>query len=165
MGLKIPDTITLEEFEKIIKITKKLKMKTAFKFAFWEGLRVSEVINLKPQDINIQTGFIHVKKGKGNKDRDIPLFPEVIHSVRYLPVGVSRQALHKAIKNKGKKALNKDIHFHTLRHSGASYYLNERRVDIKYIQDLLGHTRLSTTQIYLHVNPQQLKNAFENARR
>jgi integrase/recombinase XerD len=90
---------------------------------------------------------------------------EVKFFLRYLPIKVSRQAIHKSIKRIGKKVLNKDLHPHTLRHSGASMYLNERGIDIRFIQEFLGHSRLSTTQIYTHVNPQQLKNAFQNASR
>ncbi len=64
----------------------------------------------------------------------------------------------KAIKKLGIKVLDKDIHPHTLRHSGASFYLNDLGMDIKtHSKDLLGHEKISTTQIYLHVNPEQLK--------
>ncbi len=161
-GRKIPDVISEEEFLKIIKSIKKLKLKTAFMLGFYQCLRVSEVINLEKKNIDTKKGFVHVKAGKGNKDRDIPLVPEVLHYLRYLPIKMSRQGLHKAIKVKAKNILNKEIHFHTLRHSGASMYLNERHIDLRFIQQFLGHSNLSTTQIYLHVNPTQLKSAFEN---
>jgi len=161
MGLKIPETITEEEFKKILKATKRIKLKTAFLLGFYECMRVSEVINLKPEDINTETGFIHIKQAKGKKDRQIPLMPEIKHYLRYLPIEISRQGLHKAIKVKAKKILNRDIYFHTLRHSGATMYLNDRGIDIRFIKEFLGHSRLSTTQIYTHVNPTQLKSAFE----
>lgn len=157
---KIPITITEEELKLIIKNTKSKKHKAAFMLGFYEGMRISEVLNLNKGDVS--NGFIHIKQSKGKKDRDIPLMDEVIHYLRYLPIGISRQALHKAIKKKGKEVLNKDIYFHTLRHSGATYYLNERNVDIRFIQTFLGHSRLDTTQIYTHINPVQLKNAFQN---
>lgn len=161
-GRKIPDTISEQEFLKIEKQVKKLKLKTAFRLGFYQCLRVSEILNLEKKDIDTARGFIHIKAGKGNKDRDIPLVPELKHFIRYLPIKMTRQALHKSIKKKAKDIISKDIHFHTLRHSGASMYLNERHIDIKFIQEFLGHTKLSTTEIYLHVNPQQLKKAFEN---
>jgi len=160
---KLPTTITEQELKLILSMTKKLKLKTAFALAFYECLRVSEVINLKPEDIDMERGFIHIKQGKGNKDRDIPIMDNCKFHLRYLPIRISRQGLHKAIKTKAKKVLRKDIYFHTLRHSGATYYLNEKGIDIRFIQEFLGHSRLSTTQIYLHVNPIQLKTAFENA--
>ncbi len=158
---KIPDTISEEEFKKIIKATKKLKLKTAFVFGYYQCLRISEVLNLTKSNIDMEEGFVHVKEGKGNNDRDIPLMDEVKHYKRYLPIKMTRQGLHKAIKTKAKKVLKKDIYFHTLRHSGASMYLNDREIDIKFIQKFLGHKKLSTTEIYLHVNPKQLQNAFK----
>jgi len=160
---KIPEVIIEEEFFQIVKATKRLKLKTAFMFAFYQCMRVSEVINLQQKDVNAQTGFIHIRQAKGKKDRQIPLMNEVKHYIRYLPIGISRQGLHKAIKTRAKKVLNKDIYFHTLRHSGASMYLNDRSIDIRFIKDFLGHSRLSTTEIYTHINPTQLKKAFENA--
>ncbi len=159
---KIPEVITEKEVLQIVKATKKLKLKTAFMFGFYQCLRVSEVINLNKKDIDTVKDFVHIKGGKGDKDRDIPLMDEVKHYKRYLPLKITRQGLHKAIKTKAKKVLNKNIHFHTLRHSGASMYLNDREIGIKFIKDFLGHEKLSTTEIYLHVNPQQLQNAFKN---
>ncbi len=160
---KLPTTISEEEFLRIDKATKKLKLKTAFRLMFYQSLRVSEVISLKKEDID--NNFIHIKEGKGCKDRQIPLMPELKHYLRYLPINITRQGLHKAIKTKGKKILNKNIHPHTLRHSGASMYLNNREIDITFIRDFLGHEKIATTSIYLHINPHQLKQAFENASR
>ncbi len=159
--MKIPTTITEQEFKDIIKGTAKLKHRAAFMLAFYQCLRVSEVINLEKEDVNTLTGFIHIKQSKGKKDRQIPFMPELRHYIRYLPIRISRQGLHKSIKTKAKKILGKDIHFHTLRHSGATYYLNDREIDLKFIQDFLGHSKIQTTEIYTHVNPTQLKKAFE----
>ncbi|KKN00299.1 hypothetical protein LCGC14_1139220 [marine sediment metagenome] len=162
--MKIPITITEQEFKDIIKGTKKLKLKAAFMLGFYQAMRVSEVINLEKEDVNTLTGFIHIKQSKGKKDRMIPLMPELKYYVRYLPINISRQGLWKSIRTKAKKILGKDIHFHSLRHSGASFYLNDREIDLKFIQDFLGHSRIQTTEIYTHVNPTQLKKAFENAK-
>ncbi len=162
MVKKLPITISEEEFTTIEKNTKKIKLKLAFRLGFYQCLRVSEVLNLKKENIDLERGFIHVKQGKGKKDRDIPLVKELIHYVRYLPIKMSRQGLHKSIRTKGKKFLGKEIYFHSLRHSGASMYLIDRKIDLKFIQEFLGHARLSTTQIYLHINPSNLKNAFVN---
>lgn len=160
---KLPETITEEEVKEMIKGAKKNKLKAAIVLGFYQGLRVSEVINLAKSEVDIQRGFLHIKQGKGKKDRDIPIMKPSIFYFRFLPLDVTRQALHKAIKKLGKKVLKKELHFHTLRHSGASFYLNEKSIDIRFIQEFLGHSRLSTTQVYLHVNPQQLKNAFNQA--
>ena len=160
---KIPTTITEQELREIVKATKKKKLKAAFIIGFYQCLRVSELLGLSYSNIDTDKGFVHVKKGKGEKDRDIPIMDKAKFYFRYLPIKMTRQGLYKAIKVKGKKILGKDIYFHTLRHSGASYYLNEKGIDIRFIQEFLGHARLSTTQIYTHINPSQLKNAFETA--
>jgi len=165
MSLKIPDTISEEDVKLLIEGASGNHIKVAIALGFYQGMRVSEVCSLQKEHIDMQSGFIHIKQAKGCKDRDIPIQDEVKFYLRYIPVDITRQALHKAIKILGKDILNKDIHFHTLRHSGASFYLNERGIDIRFIQSFLGHSRLSTTEIYTHVNPTQLKNAFENRRR
>ena len=122
---------------------------------FYQCLRVSEVVNLKQEHIDKSRGFIHVIAGKGNKDRDIPIMPELNSIIKYLPVDMTRQALHKAIK---KYFIG--MHFHTLRHSGATMYLNEKKISLRAIQQLLGHSRIDTTQIYTHVTPDDLKKQF-----
>jgi len=163
MTFKIPETISEAEINLLVKSARKNKLKAAIVLGFYQGLRVSEVINLTKSDVDMPRGFLHIKQGKGKKDRDLPIMKPAIFYFRFLPLDVTRQALHKAVKKLGKEVLRKDIHFHTLRHSGASFYLNEKGIDIRHIQELLGHSRLSTTQVYLHVNPQQLKNAFNEA--
>lgn len=159
---KLPDTITEQEVISLIKKAKN-KLKIAIALGFYQGMRVTEVISLSKSNVDMQRGFIHIKRGKGNKDRDIPIQEPTKFYLRYLPIKITRQGLHKAIKKLSKEVIGKDIHFHTLRHSGASFYLNEKGIDIRFIQDFLGHSRLSTTEIYLHVNPTQLKNAFNQA--
>ena len=119
-------------------------------------MRVSEIVNLKPENVNMDTGFIHIKQGKGNKDRDIPIMKPVKQGLRHLPIGLGVRSLEKWVKR-----YFPDIHFHTLRHSGATFYLNNKSIDIRYIQLLLGHSQLSTTQIYTHVNSKVLKDKFE----
>ncbi len=156
---RLPDTLTEQEIKTLIKKAKN-KMKLAIALGFYQGLRISEVISLTKSNIDMERGFIHVKQGKGNKDRDIPLVNEMRFYLRYLPIKITRQGLHKAIKKLALEVLKKNIHFHTLRHSGASFYLNERGIDLRHIQQFLGHSRLSTTEIYLHTNPIQLKQAF-----
>ena len=159
---KIPDTISEEELLKIIKVTKKKNHRVAYLLGFYQCLRVSEVIKLHRKNIDMIKGFLHIKQAKGNKDRDIPIMDKVKHHLRYIPISCGIRALERSIKRHSLKAIDKDIHFHTLRHSGASYYLNEKNIDIRYIKDLLGHARISTTEIYLHVSPKNLKKAFEN---
>jgi len=162
MELKIPETITEDELLSIIKSTKKTKTKLAYMLGFYQCLRISEVVNLTSKDIDKARGYIHIKKGKGNKDRDIPIMLPIKNKLNHLPVKVGVRALQKSIKAISEKVLGKDIHFHTLRHSGATHYLNEKGIDIRFIQQLLGHSRLDTTQIYTHITPKNLKEKFDN---
>lgn len=162
MGRKIPDTISEEELLKIIKVANKKAHKVAYMLGFYQCLRVSEICKLQKKDIDMARGFLHIKQAKGNKDRDIPIMEKVKHQLRYVPIKIGVRALERSIKRHANKAIDKNIHPHTLRHSGASYYLNEKGIDIRYIKDLLGHARLSTTDIYVHTNPANLKRAFEN---
>lgn len=162
MTRKIPGTISQDEFNKILKATNQRNHKLSFVLGFWQCMRVSEVVKLRKEDVDIERGFIYVKQAKGSKDRHIPIMDEAKFYLRYLPVGVGVRALERAIKRKADKSIGKNIHFHTLRHSGATHYLNERSIDIRNIQTLLGHSRLDTTQIYTHVTPTTLKRAFEN---
>ena len=156
MGRIIPDTITEQEFLKMVKAVKKPKRRLAFMLGFYNCLRVSEVVNLKPENVDKGRKLLMVKQGKGGKDRHIPIAPEVINGLKHLPVGVAARALQVSIKKYAAAELDKDIHFHTLRHSGATHYHNVKGWDIRYIQVFLGHAKLDTTQIYVHVNPQNL---------
>ena len=152
---KLPKTITEEEFLKGIKKVKNPKRRLAFMLGFYECLRISEVVNLKPEDVDLARGFLHIKAGKGNKDRDVPIMPPLIKGLRFLPVSVGCRALQKGIKR-----VWPELHFHSLRHSGATFYLTIKKVDVRLIQILLGHARLDTTQIYTHIAPEVLKERF-----
>jgi len=153
---KLPSTISEAEFLEGLKKVKRPKLKLAFMLGFYQCMRVSEIVNLKPENVNMNTGFIHIIQGKGNKDRDIPIMKPVKHGLRHLPIGLGVRSLEKWVK-----VYWPDIHFHTLRHAGATFYLNNKSIDIRYIQLLLGHSQLSTTQIYTHVNSKVLKDKFE----
>ena len=155
-GRKIPETITEEEFLKIIKVIKDKKRKLAYMLGFYEAMRISEVVNLKQEHIDKGRRLIRIKEAKGMKDRNIPIAPEVLNGLKHLPISVGIRALQISFKHISKKVLNKDLHFHTLRHSGASHYINKKKWDVKSVQVFLGHARISTTEIYLHVNPEGL---------
>jgi integrase/recombinase XerD len=145
------------------------------------GLRVSELLDLKLQDLHVNMGFINVI-GKGNKERIVPLGEEGAHAIkRYLDFGrpklkkqqdyvvfinsrgakISRVGFYKVLKKLTIKAgIMKDVSPHTLRHSFATHLL-ENGVDLRIVQELLGHEDISTTQIYTHINKKQLKDVYD----
>lgn len=161
---KIPEHITEKEFIQIIKKVYKLHHKLAFLLGFYACMRVSEVVKLQPENVDKGQRLIRIKDAKGGKDRNIPLPREVVRGLSNLPIKCGERALQIAIKRYGKKVLNKDIHFHTLRHSGATYYLNHpdpnKKLDVRQVQVLLGHSRITTTEIYTHVTPTTLVKKF-----
>ncbi len=170
---KIPTVLTKEEIKKLIESidTKKSKLMVSFMYAC--GFRVSEMVNLKLGDLNFQEKVGSVRQGKGKKDRifNIPEFlleeleahieNQKRNNQEYLFTGpkgkLSERNMQKIISNAGKRAgLQKSVHCHTLRHSFATHLL-ENGVDIRKIQELLGHSDLSTTQIYTHISREELK--------
>jgi len=173
MVYKLPTFITQEEFEKIFEVEKNKEYKLAFLLGFESGLRISEIVGLKAQDgtwkispldkpqIDVQAHTIKVVGGKGRKDRIVPMPKRFGNNAKdMLPIKKSRRALEWKIKKLGKEILNKEIHFHTLRHGFGSYLAGKNR-PLHEIQMLMGHSRLDTTGIYLHANPKQ---AIDGAR-
>jgi integrase len=158
----IPETITEEEFILILKATTNKQHKIAFCLGFYEGMRVSEVVNLQKENIDYGQKILRIKKAKGEKDRNIPIAPEVLYGLKHIPLTIGIRALQIAFKNKAKKILNKDLHFHTLRHSSATHYLNKKKWNIRQVQTFLGHSKIQTTEIYTHVKPTDLINKMWN---
>jgi len=163
MERKIPEVISEEDLVRIVEMTTDPKYKAAWLWAFYEQLRVSEVANLTPENIETKAHVVHIKQSKGKKDRDITIvkplkisYNSFIYSRKNFPIGVGIRALQKVFKQKAQDTLNKDLHFHCLRHSGATWLLNKKRWDIRQVQKQLGHSKLSTTEIYTHVNSQDL---------
>ena len=165
----LPKTFSHEEFLKIIKYEDKKEFKLAYILGFYQVMRISEVTKLNPEDIDQSRGYIHILSGKGAKDRDIPLMKPTEMALRWgkkhLPIKYSIRTLQRAFKKAGKEVLGKDLNFHMLRHSGATSYLNGditgKKVDIRHMQFLLGHSQLSTTEIYTHVTPSAVKKIFD----
>ncbi len=157
MARKLPETLTEAELKRVLNATPKSHHKLAFALGFYQGMRVSEVVKLLPGDVDWQQRLIRIKQAKGAKDRNIPIAPELVRVLKKdLPIKCGIRALEIKFKQKAKEVLNRDMHFHGLRHSGATHYLNVKKWDIRYVQMFLGHSDLSTTQIYTHVSPQNL---------
>lgn len=169
----IPTVLTKEEIKQLFSSINNKKSKLMITLTYSTGLRVSELVNLKVEDLNLTEKIGHVKQGKGRKDRifNIPenlskQLQKQIESQKKLnqeylfsgPKGhLTPRNIQKIVSNAAKKAkIEKDVHPHTLRHSFATHLL-ENKVDIRFIQELLGHADLSTTQIYTHVSREELK--------
>lgn len=182
---KIPDVLSLEETEALITAPnltgiQGIRDRAILELMYATGLRVSEVATLKIQDVNLDVGFLRCI-GKGSKERVVPLGKEAARAVRrYLEKArptlarnrpeegilflsrlgklISRQSLWKVVKRYAKiaKIKNKDIKPHILRHSFATHLL-ERGADLRSVQEMLGHSDISTTQIYTHIDKNRLK--------
>lgn len=147
--------------------------------AYFSGLRPSELINLTLQDLDMDSNIIHVRQGKGNKDRDVPLCDELkdilleffegyrkdINSERVFATkqsgSLSIQFLNRMIGNAVKVlGWKKDVTAHILRHSFASR-LVAKDVNLVKIQRLLGHKNIKTTALYSHTNMEELSDALK----
>jgi len=171
----LPTFITQEEFEKLFSsvnkqkyISKKNKQqyKLAMLLGFEAGMRISEILGLDDKIIHltpaqVRDSSILILSGKGRKDRVVPR-PKRMNknAIAMLPLTIQRRALQHFIKKLGKDVLDKDIHFHTLRHSFCTHLVNKGR-PLHEVQMLAGHSRLDTTGLYLHANP---KGAVDGAR-
>jgi site-specific recombinase XerD len=168
----LPEVLSMEEVSRLINATDNLKHRVLLKMTYGGGLRLNEVIRLKPEHIDSQRMLIRVEQGKGRKDRytllskkflpelryyyDICrpknwLFPNKNHQKHIDPT--TAQRVYKKAKANAKITKGKGIH--TLRHCFATHLL-EMGCDIQIIKNLLGHQSLSTTMIYLHVSKKHL---------
>jgi integrase/recombinase XerD len=171
---RIPIVLTKDELKNLINILDTRKSKLMVSLMYACGLRVSELINLKNQDLNFEEKTGNVRQGKGKKDRifNIPdfLMEDLREQVErqkkdnqeYLFTGnqgkLSSRNLQKIVSSGAKRAgIKKDVHCHTLRHSFATHLL-ENGIDIRVIQTLLGHSSISTTELYTHISTEQIKN-------
>ena len=169
----LPKVLTMQEVLALFTAIKSAKYKAILAIAYGAGLRVSEVCALKPTDIDSQRMLIHVRRGKGNKDRYVLLGETMLTLLReyykkarrkgdYLFPGQKPQnpltptAIRQVLKKVAAKAgLSKKITPHTLRHSFATHLL-ETGYDLRVVQALLGHTSIQTTQRYTHITDRLL---------
>ncbi|MBN1523538.1 MAG: tyrosine-type recombinase/integrase [Spirochaetales bacterium] len=164
---KLPSVLSEEDVTRLLKTINNLKHRCIIYLAYSSGLRLSEIVNLRISDIDLNRKLILVKAGKGKKDR-ISLLSETLvkylveYHEKYRPRvwlfegqdggKYSKRSVqmifHKAL---AKSKISMKASMHTLRHSFATHLL-ERGTDIRYIQELLGHSNLKTTVIYTHVS-------------
>lgn len=156
---KIPEVMTEEELFKLLKQVKKKHHKLAFIMGFYQCMRISEIVKLLPENIDLGQKILRIKQAKGNKDRNIPISPELLllkGFIKFFPFKIKVRALQTAFKKYSNEILGRDLHFHTLRHSGATHYLNKKKWNLRQVQVFLGHSRISTTEIYTHISPKDL---------
>lgn len=184
----LPHTLSFDEIDKILDIELNDKYsyrnKAMLELMYSSGLRISELVNLKMQDIDLEDDIVRIY-GKGSKERIVPIgdyaikyLKKYIYEYRsslmhnkvsdYIFLNsrgdrISRQAMFKLIKKIIRdKNIKKNVSPHTLRHSFASHML-ENGADLRSIQELLGHSDISTTQIYTHISNKKIKENYEES--
>lgn len=187
LGKSLPDVLSIDEIDKLLNF----KPENAFTFRdrcmlellYSSGLRISELVSMKFENINLDDCIVKVM-GKGSKERIVPLnditvsyLGEYIANIRpkmikktsndYIFLNnhgkpITRQAVFKMIKKRADMVgIKKNISPHTLRHSFATHML-QQGADIRFIQELLGHSDVATTEIYTHIANEILKNDYRD---
>jgi site-specific recombinase XerD len=177
---RLPTVLSADELRRLFEVVAHHpRHKALLMTLYGAGLRISEALTLKPADIDGRRMLIHVRGGKGNKDRMVKLstqllaalrdawrarpkgdpgtwlFPQVGHPDRAMESGTAQRTVSRAARRAG---IAKRITPHTLRHSYATHLL-DAGVDLRTIQLLLGHTNLKTTSLYMHVSQARLRAA------
>jgi integrase/recombinase XerD len=171
---RLPIVLSLDEMARFFAAVIGIKHRAILMTAYAAGLRHSEVVALRVEDIDSHRMVIRVRQGKGRKDRYVMLSPRLLALLReYWKVArptdwlfpgdvpghhITGQSVHRACVQAARDAgLGKHVTLHTLRHSFATHLL-EAGTDIRTIQVLLGHRNLKTTAIYTHVSPTAVEN-------
>lgn len=177
---KLPKVLNITEIETLLKENLTLTEHLIMELLYSCGFRVSELVNLKPNDIDIHSKYIRCL-GKGSKERIVPIgesaktiieeyFPyrELLISKFNLQTKrlllsdtgheLTRQDIYKFIRKQGEK-IHKHISPHTLRHTFATHLI-ENGADLRIVQELLGHSNVSTTQLYTHISKKRLKEVY-----
>lgn len=177
----LPNVLSKEEVKLILESQNNMKHKAMLCLIYSCGLRRSELLHLKLADIDSKRNIVFIRQAKGKKDRIAPLSPKILELLRDYYKGYkpkvwlfegqvkgepySEQTLQTILKQAVKKAgITKPVTLHWLRHSYATHLL-ESGTDLRYIQELLGHSRSRTTEIYTHVSTnslQQIRSPFDD---
>lgn len=177
----LPNVLSKEEVKAILEAHSNIKHKTMLSLIYSCGLRRSELLNLKPTDIDSKRNIVIIRQSKGRKDRIAPLSAKILAMLRDYYTGYKPKTWlfegkikntkydERSLANVLKQALTKSnikkpVSLHWLRHSYATHLL-ESGTDLRYIQELLGHNSSKTTEIYTHVSTkslQQIKSPFDD---
>ncbi len=167
---KLPVVLSRDEVKRMIYGTKNIKHRLVLMFLYYAGMRLNEVRNIRWEDIDFDRELIHIKVAKGEKERVVFLHPELRKTLEFYGVKnhgyvfisqrgrkYSSKSIQLIVKHAAERGrIKKNVTPHTLRHSFATHLL-ESGADIRYIQQLLGHKYLKTTQIYTHVANREIK--------
>ena len=177
---RLPKVISIREIDEILRVNLSELQVVMIELLYSCGLRVSELVSLKIGDIDLKSKYVRCF-GKGSKERIIPIGKKAVDAIeKYLPQRelvfkkynlnskkllvndsgryINRQDVYNFIHSCGKK-IHKNISPHTLRHSFATHLL-ENGADLRVVQELLGHSDVSTTQLYTHISKKRLKDVY-----
>jgi integrase/recombinase XerD len=178
---KLPTVLSISEIESMISQTRNIKHRAMLTLMYSAGLRKMELLQMKPKAIDSERMVVNVIQGKGRKDRQTILSPKTLELLRtyfklerpqtflFEPNGVKGKMIsdrtfdHIVKQSANRAGITKDVSAHTLRHSFATHLL-ESGINLRLIQEFLGHTSLKTTSIYLHltnVNPKSVISPLE----
>ncbi|MFO7792602.1 MAG: tyrosine-type recombinase/integrase [Candidatus Saliniplasma sp.] len=177
MGRKLPKYLRDDEVRKLLKAPSRNKTRDRLilRILYRCGLRVSELTNLKIQDIGFEEEMITVRSGKGDKDRVVPVDADTLDLIEFYKAGadkgtlilsergesLSTRQVERIVKKYAKKAgLKKNVYPHMLRHSFAVHCL-KAGMNLRTVQKMLGHSSLTTTQIYLDLTGEDIKQDYE----
>jgi len=191
VGKSLPRSISVEEVERLLEQPAKLSTPEAkrdramLELLYATGMRVTELVTLNVRDVNLRAGFVRCF-GKGSKERIIPIHNKAIKAVKgYIDDGrsrllgatgetalflnrrgqrLTRQGFWLILKGYAKKAdITAELTPHVLRHSIATHLLHSGKMNLRELQELLGHANISTTQIYTHLTTERMRRVYDSA--
>ncbi|MDY6893620.1 MAG: site-specific tyrosine recombinase XerD [Chloroflexota bacterium] len=191
VGKSLPKAISVSEVERLLELPDKLdtpeakRDKAMLELLYATGMRVTELVSLNVRDVNLRAGFVRCF-GKGSKERVIPIHSKAVKALRtYLDDGrvrllssgseqalflnrrgqrLTRQGFWLILKGYAKKSgIETEMTPHVLRHSIATHLLNSGKMNLRELQELLGHANISTTQIYTHLSVERMRRAYDSA--
>lgn len=191
VGKSLPRAISVAEVERLLEQTDKRSTpegkrdKAMLELLYATGMRVTELVSLNVRDVNLRAGFVRCF-GKGSKERIIPIHSKAIRAVKgYLDDGrarllgatgetalflnrrgqrLTRQGFWLILKGYTKKAgIEAEITPHVLRHSIATHLLHSGKMNLRELQELLGHANISTTQVYTHLTTERMRRVYDSA--